>query len=63
MVMAAKKAKIKRFLYASTSSVYGVSSKKDVTEEHPLVPLTLYNKYRACASLCYLNIQIKILKG
>ena len=34
MAMAAKKAKIKRFLYASTSSVYGVSSKKDVTEEH-----------------------------
>ena len=46
MVIAAKKAKIKRFIYASTSSVYGVSEKKEVKEDHPLVPLTLYNKYK-----------------
>lgn len=37
---------IRRFIYASTSSVYGVSSAKEVTEEHPLVPLTDYNKYK-----------------
>src|SRR5208283_6051754 len=46
MVLAAKKAGIKRFVYASSSSVYGVSDKPDVTEDHPLVPLTLYNKYK-----------------
>lgn len=46
MVLAAKKNKIKRFIYASSSSVYGVSDKPDVTESHPLVPLTLYNKYK-----------------
>ena len=46
MVLAAKKAGVKRFIYASTSSVYGVSNKKNVTEEHELVPLTLYNKYK-----------------
>ena len=46
MVLAAKKNKIKRFIYASSSSVYGVSDKPDVTEDHPLVPLTLYNKYK-----------------
>ena len=46
MVIAAKKAKIKRFIYASTSSVYGVSNKPEVKEDHPLVPLTLYNKYK-----------------
>ena len=46
MVKAAKKAGIKRFIYASTSSVYGISSEKNVTEDHPLVPLTLYNKYK-----------------
>lgn len=46
IVLAAKRAGIKRFIYASTSSVYGVSDKKNVTEEHPLVPLTLYNKYK-----------------
>lgn len=46
MVIAAKSAGCKRFIYASSSSVYGVSDQKDVTEEHPLVPLTLYNKYK-----------------
>ncbi len=46
MVLAAKKSGVKRFIYASTSSVYGVSKLKDVKEDHPLVPLTLYNKYK-----------------
>ena len=47
MVLAAKRSGVKRFIYASTSSVYGVSNKPEVTEDHPLVPLTLYNKYKA----------------
>jgi nucleoside-diphosphate-sugar epimerase len=46
MVRAAKKSGIRRFIYASSSSVYGVSDAPEVTENHPLVPLTLYNKYK-----------------
>ena len=46
MVAAAKAAGVKRFVYASSSSVYGVSDQPDVREDHPLVPLTLYNKYK-----------------
>jgi nucleoside-diphosphate-sugar epimerase len=46
LVLASKKAGVKRFVYASSSSVYGVSDEPDVTEDHPLVPLTLYNKYK-----------------
>ncbi len=46
MVEAAKKAGVKRFVYCSSSSVYGVSDSPNVTEEHPLVPLTLYNKFK-----------------
>jgi nucleoside-diphosphate-sugar epimerase len=46
MVRAAREAGVRRFVYASSSSVYGVSDKPDVTEDHPLVPLTLYNKYK-----------------
>jgi len=46
MVVAAKEAGIKRFVYCSSSSVYGVSDQPDVTEEHPLVPVSLYNKYK-----------------
>ena len=46
LVLAAKNAGAKRLVYASSSSVYGVSDRPDVTEDHPLVPLTLYNKYK-----------------
>jgi nucleoside-diphosphate-sugar epimerase len=46
LVVVAKKARVKRFVYCSSSSVYGVSNSPDVTEEHPLVPLTLYNKFK-----------------
>ena len=54
MVLSAKRAGIKRFIYASSSSVYGISEEKNVTEEHPLVPLTLYNKYKGlCEPLLF----------
>lgn len=54
MVLAAKAAGVKRFIYASSSSVYGVSDQPNVTEEHPLVPLTLYNKYKGmCEPLLF----------
>jgi nucleoside-diphosphate-sugar epimerase len=54
MVLAAKQAGVKRFIYASSSSVYGVSESPDVTEDHPLVPLTLYNKYKGmCEPLLF----------
>jgi len=46
IVLAAKKGGVKRFVYASSSSVYGISEEPDVKEDHPLVPLTLYNKYK-----------------
>jgi nucleoside-diphosphate-sugar epimerase len=45
-VVAAKEAGVKRFVYCSSSSVYGVSNSPQVTEEHALVPLTLYNKFK-----------------
>jgi nucleoside-diphosphate-sugar epimerase len=46
MVQAAKHAGVRRYLYVSTSSVYGVSEAPEVTETHPFVPLTDYNKYK-----------------
>jgi nucleoside-diphosphate-sugar epimerase len=54
MVAASKKAGVSRFIYVSSSSVYGVSESPDVTEEHPLVPLTDYNKYKGmCEPLLF----------
>ncbi|NLG34530.1 MAG: NAD-dependent epimerase/dehydratase family protein [Lentisphaerae bacterium] len=42
----AKERGLRRFIFASSGSVYGVSEDPDVTEEHPLVPVSLYNKYK-----------------
>ncbi len=47
LVTASKAAGVRRFIFASSGSVYGVSDDPDVTEEHPLVPVSLYNKYKA----------------
>jgi len=39
--------KVKRFLYASSSSVYGIKKEKNVTEDMPLEPLTDYSLFKA----------------
>jgi len=47
---------IKRFINASSSSVYGYSDSPNVTEEHPLIPLTLYNKFKGmCEPILFEN--------
>lgn len=54
MVVAAKEQGVRRFIYASSSSVYGVSDAPEVAEDHPLVPLTLYNKFKGmCEPLLF----------
>lgn len=47
LVQIAKKNKIKRFIYASSSSVYGIKKEKNVTEDMVLEPLTDYSKFKA----------------
>ncbi len=47
LVRAAKEAGVERFIYASSSSVYGVKDEDEVTEELPLEPLTDYSKFKA----------------
>ncbi len=47
LVDIAKKEKVKRFIFASSSSVYGIKQEPDVTEDLPLEPLTDYSKYKA----------------
>lgn len=56
-VIACQQAGVQRFIYASTSSVYGVSDAPEVTEEHPLVPLTDYNKYKGLSEPLLLKHQ------
>jgi nucleoside-diphosphate-sugar epimerase len=47
LVDIAKKVGVKRFIYASSSSVYGIKEEEKVTEELLLEPLTDYSKYKA----------------
>ena len=47
LVEIAKKNGVKRFIYASSSSVYGVKEVNDVSEDMSLEPLTDYSKFKA----------------
>ena len=47
MVKIAKELGVKRFIYASSSSVYGIKEDPNVTEELSLDPLTDYSKFKA----------------
>jgi nucleoside-diphosphate-sugar epimerase len=47
LVQASKDGGVKRFIYASSSSVYGIKNDMDVTEDLSLVPLTDYSKFKA----------------
>jgi nucleoside-diphosphate-sugar epimerase len=47
LVRAAKAAGVRRFIYASSSSVYGIKEGVSVTEDLPLEPLTDYSKFKA----------------
>lgn len=44
LIQAAKDAGVKRFIYASSSSVYGLKGEEEVTEDLPLDPLTRYSQ-------------------
>jgi nucleoside-diphosphate-sugar epimerase len=52
LVETARASGVSRFIYASSSSVYGISEASEVTEAHPLNPLTDYSRYKAmCESI------------
>jgi len=54
LVIAAKEAGVKRFVYCSTTSVYGRCDTPDITEDHPLDPITDYNTYKGlCEPLLF----------
>jgi nucleoside-diphosphate-sugar epimerase len=54
LVDIARDSGVQRFIYASSSSVYGVKEEMNVTEELPLQPLTDYSKYKAmCEDLLF----------
>ena len=47
LVAVSKSSRVRRFIYASSSSVYGIKDTENVTEDLELEPLTDYSKYKA----------------
>ena len=53
LVKISKENGIQRFIYASSSSVYGIKNEENVHEEMKLEPLTDYSKFKAnCEDIC-----------
>lgn len=57
LVLAAKRAGVRRFIFCSSSSVYGIATAPDVFEDHPVNGLTLYSKYKAACEPILLEHQ------
>ncbi len=55
LVEISKLSKIKRFIYASSSSVYGIKKDKNVHEKMLLEPITDYSKFKAECEKILLN--------
>ena len=51
----AVRAGVKQFIYASSGSVYGVKDEPQVTEDLPLVPISVYNKTKMVAERVLLS--------
>ena len=60
LVRAAKAAGVRRFIYASSSSVYGVKEEPEVHEDLALEPLTDYSKFKA---LCEQELNAEAAPG
>jgi nucleoside-diphosphate-sugar epimerase len=57
LVRASRDAGVERFIYASSSSVYGVKAEPEVTEDLPLEPLTDYSRYKALCEEVLLGLR------
>lgn len=57
LIKASKDAGVTQFIYASSSSVYGIKDEEEVTEELSLQPLTDYSKYKAMCEDVLINEQ------
>ena len=57
LVKISKECGVKRFIYASSSSVYGIKNTKNVDETQSLEPLTDYSKFKAACEDILLNYE------
>ncbi len=61
VIEAAQAVGVERFIFASTSSVYGIKKEENVTEDLALEPLTDYSKYKAFCEMELRMIPTNIL--
>jgi nucleoside-diphosphate-sugar epimerase len=54
------KNKVKKFIFASSGSVYGVKKEKKVTEDLDLVPISVYNKTKMIAERVFMSFKNEI---
>ena len=54
------KYKVKKFIFASSGSVYGVKKERNVTENLSLTPISTYNETKMIAERVFLSYQNKI---
>ncbi len=59
LVKISKECGVERFIYASSSSVYGIKNTKNVDETQSLEPLTDYSKFKANCEDILLNYESK----
>tara|TARA_B100000427_G_C15485682_1_gene585179 strand:+ start:473 stop:1411 length:939 start_codon:yes stop_codon:yes gene_type:complete len=60
LIEKAVKHHVKKFIYASSGSVYGIKDEEHVTEDLPLVPITDYNKSKMISERVLLSYTNKI---
>mgnify|MGYP006091191073 FL=1 len=60
LLEAALKCKVKKIIYASSSSVYGIKKEKEVVENLSLEPISIYNKAKMVAERILLSYSNKI---
>ena len=51
---------VKKFIYASSGSVYGIKKEKKVTEDLDLIPISVYNKTKMIAERVFMSFKDKI---
>ncbi len=51
---------VKKFIFASSGSVYGLKDEEKVTEDLSLVPISVYNKTKMIAERVFMSFQNKI---
>tara|TARA_B100001057_G_scaffold501241_1_gene622368 strand:+ start:4010 stop:4951 length:942 start_codon:yes stop_codon:yes gene_type:complete len=61
IIKLAIKNKVKKFIFASSGSVYGIKKEKKVTEDLDLVPISVYNKTKMIAERVFMSFKDKII--